>query len=208
MSDDCNVMVPLYGVVDADANGNYARRFADCVFEEKREAERWAEGAAIGRRFTVVRVGLRKDQLERCGGRIVVKDWSRAMTKDLRFEGWDADCWVRQFAEAEANSATGEKGGRCSDGGYTAEELLSKCDWWKFIGVEVYDRPKLMMGCPWFLDRPECSHIKPSVEDWALIIRGHVEFADRCRCWDEFSEDQRNEMLEYHPELSSKLKKG
>jgi hypothetical protein len=92
---------------------------------------------------------------------------------------------------------------------YTLEELKLNCDWSKFIGVtydgdsfEHLDVPKLVVGCPWFMDHPECSQIHLEPKDWVTLLSYHPEFADRCRIWNKFTNEDWDRLIKVRPQLS------
>ena len=106
-------------------------------------------------------------------GRAIVEDWETVLTKDPRFRFWDCREWIRQFFAAMGAYLHG------GESQYTLEELKSNCDWWKFIGVpaDQLDKPKLVVGCPWFVDHPECAHIHLESNDWVENLRDLSEGA-------------------------------
>ena len=83
------------------------------------------------------------------------------------FSTWDCHEWIRQFFYAMGAYLQGGKSQ------YSLEELRAHCDWSKFIGVtaDQLDIPKLVVGCPWFVDRPECAHIHLEPHVWAAYLR-------------------------------------
>ena len=101
------------------------------------------------------------------GDKVCVNDMEDFLNMDKRFRFWDCHEWIRQFFYAMGAYLHG------GESQYTLEELKSNCDWWKFIGVtaDQLDMPKLVVGCPWFVDRPECAHIHLEPHVWAAYLR-------------------------------------
>jgi hypothetical protein len=128
----------------------------------------------------VERLQVPNGRIEFVSGKASVENWENVLIKDPRFKGWTCQDWVRHFSDAASYSENGL---------YSIDELRKKCDWWKFVGVtsEQLDMDKLAASCPWFLDRPECSLLRPNPSQWALLIKYHPEFSVRCKSWDLFN---------------------
>ena len=107
------------------------------------------------------------------GDKARVDDMGDFLNMDKRFCSWDCSDWIKQFFYAMGAYLYG------GESQYTREELKSNCDWWKFIGVpaDQLDKPKLVVGCPWFVDHPECAHIHLESNDWVENLRDLSEGA-------------------------------
>ena len=125
---------------------------------------------------------LRIEELTIAEGRVVFKngvaavdpcDWRRVLTKSLECEDWDARTWAERFAMARDNPDQ-------------IQELLDKCDWWKFVGVDkmaIGHYLAFMVACPWFMEHEECAGIEVEECDWPYILMRHPEFSTRCTSW-------------------------
>ena len=146
---------------------------------------------------------LRIEELTIAEGRVVFKngvatvnsgDWRRVLIKDLECEDWDARTWADQFAMARENPDQ-------------IQELLDKCDWWKFIGVNkgaLGHYLAFMDACPWFMEHEECAGIEVGECDWPYILEKHPEFSKRCTSWNAVDGRAWRIILSKAPRLASK----
>jgi hypothetical protein len=147
---------------------------------------------------------LRIEELTIAEGRVVFKngvatvnssDWRRVLIKDLECEDWDARTWADHFVEAARDNPD------------QIQELLGKCDWWKFIGVNKMETghcPGFLVACPWFMEHEECADIEVAEYEWPFILMRHPEFSKRCTTWNGISGSQWREILSKAPRLASK----
>lgn len=150
---------------------------------------------------------LRIAELTIAEGRVVFKDgvatvdpcdWRRVLTKSWECEGWDARIWADQFALARENPDQ-------------IQELLDKCDWWKFVGVDkmtIGHYLAFMDACPWFMDHEECAGIEVEECDWPYILMSHPEFSTRCTSWNAVDGCAWSVILSKDPRLASKCDWG
>lgn len=146
---------------------------------------------------------LRIAELTIAEGRVVFKngvatvnssDWRRVLTKDLECEDWDARTWADHFVAACENPDQ-------------IQELLDKCDWWKFIGVDKWATghyPGFLVACPWFMEHEECAGIEVGECDWPYILEKHPEFSKRCTSWNAVDGRAWRIILSKAPRLASK----
>ena len=146
---------------------------------------------------------LRVEELTIAEGRILFKngvatvdpcDWRRVLTKDMDCEDWDARTWADRFVIARDNPDQ-------------IQELLEKCDWWKFIGVDKMATgryPDFMDACPWFMEHEECASIEVEEHDWPHILMSHPEFSSKCTSWNAVEGHAWSVILSKAPRLAAK----
>ena len=146
-------------------------------------------------RLRIEKVSVPENRIRFVGGRAKVENWEDVLNKDPRFRDWDAQKWVNAFSVA----GTGDEE-------YSVEELRSCCDWWKFIGLTERDLDvcKFVVGCPWFMDRPECAQINIAPELWPNLLEAHPRFASRCTVWNDFGGSAWASLLVRRPVFSDR----
>ncbi len=69
-------------------------------------------------------------------------------------------------------------------------------DWWYLIS----EQPKIADKCDWSkLDSLDTYY-------WAELLQDQPQFADKCNKWDEFDEDEKEELLDAQPQLAKYFK--
>lgn len=126
-----------------------------------------------------------------------VDDWEEVLVKDPKFKGWNAQDWIDRLYDASVNGPTE----------YSFQDLLERCDWWKFLGVSgenVNNRQGFVISCPWLVDHVECSGIKILSCEWLTILERHPRVAKKCKVWDEFDGGSWSELLVKKPQFASR----
>ena len=148
----------------------------------KRMGSEYGQGDGICLRIEKIEVPARHKV---DGDRVKVAHMRDFLNKDPRFSFWDCHEWIREFFAAMGAYLQG------GEYQYSLEELNKSCDWWKFIGVtaEQLDMPKLVVGCPWFVDHPECAQIHLEPHAWAAYLSA-------------LSDEDLGKLLELRPQLA------